>query len=408
MCLALVLSLASFIMKLSSFALLSILFASTAAAQTAPKDTVEQKPAPVSYQVRNPRIIMSSEGQKPIDNANVTYAAQFGGAFALKPEPGQDFLANIQQLTFGGENLAPSFSPDGQRIVFEARSFSNVTCRQVFSITIDGKDPRRISTGKGEALWATFSPKGERVLYTSTHAMIDGACPPPTDLELKNPIAINALYDLYVADSNGQLITPVTDDKKVFDGLAAISPDNKKIVFSSTRAGDVDLFLLDLEKNEIRQLTSNEGFDGYARFSPDGKQIVFCSSRKMGKDVNIYRRNLFQGNVDLTDAELYVMDIDGTSLRQLTANGALNTQPIFSPNGESVVFASNMHDTSRTDMAIFAMKLADGGQPVMCLNSAASEEHPAFSPDGRKFVFVSNRGAKMRGERNIFVADWKH
>jgi Tol biopolymer transport system component len=66
-----------------------------------------------------------------------------------------------------------------------------------------------------------------------------------------------------------------------------------------------------------------------------------------------------------------------------------------------------MHDTSRTDMAIYVMKL-NGDQPVMCLNSAASEEYPMFSPDGRKIVFVSDRGAKTKGERNIFIADWKH
>lgn len=397
-------------MKFSSLAFLTVAtfgtFGASALAQTAPKDSTK-KATPANYSIRNPRVAFGTDENGPVDNSQVAFATQFAGALAIKAEPGQDYLENIQQLTFGGENLAPSFSPDGKRIVFEARSFDGITCPQIFSLTIDGKDPRRISTGKGEAVWANYSPKGERIVYGSTHALLDGGCPPPTDVTLRNPIEINGLHDLYVADSTGRLLAAITNDMKVYDGMASISPDNKKIVFTSTRSGDVDLFLLDLDKKELQQLTNNEGFEGFARFSPDGSKIVFSASRVIGQEVSTYRKNLLYGNVDLLQAEIYIMDADGTNMRQLTANGALNAQPIFSPNGESVVFASNMHDTTRQDMAIYALKLS-GGEPVMCLNSAASEQYPMFSPDGRKFVFVSDYGAKKPGEKNIFIADWKH
>jgi Tol biopolymer transport system component len=397
-------------MKFSSLAVLSLVVAtatSDLAAQTAPKDSTDKKATPVTYSVSNARAMFGMDAEPPADNSQIQFATQFAGALAIKPEPGQDFLDNIQQLTFGGENLAPSFSPDGRRIIFEARSFNGVTCPQIFSMTIDGKDAHRMSTGKGEAQWANYSPKGERIIYTSTHAMLNGQCPPPVDPTLVNPISINGLHDLYVADSSGKILSAVTEDHKVYDGMASISPDNKKIVFTSTRSGDVDLFVLDLGKNELKQLTADEGFEGFARFSPDGSKIVFSASRVLGKDVNAYRKNLMYGNVDLVKAEIFIMDADGSNMRQLTANGALNAQPIFSPNGESVVFASNMHDTTRKDMAIFAMKLS-GGEPVMCLNSAASEQYPMFSADGRKFLFVSDYGAKSAGEKNIFIADWKH
>ena len=59
------------------------------------------------------------------------------------------------------------------------------------------------------------------------------------------------------------------------------------------------------------------------------------------------------------------------------------------------------------DMAIYAQKLT-GGAPVQVVNSQASEQYPMFSPDGRKFLFVSDYGAKQKGEKNIFVGDWKH
>ncbi len=397
-------------MKFSALAVLSLVslgvLGADASAQTAPKDSTK-KATPANYSIRNPRVAFGTDDKPAEDNSHVSFATQFAGALAIKAEAGQDFMSNIHQLTFGGENRAPSFSPDGQRIVFEARSFDGITCPQIFSMTIDGKDAHRISTGRGQALWANYSPKGERIVYGSTHAMLDGGCPPPTDLTLTNPIEINGLHDLYVADTTGKLLSAVTNDMKVYDGMASISPDNKKIVFTSTRSGDIDLFLLDLGKNELQQLTNNEGFEGFARFSPDGSKIVFSASRVIGGEVNTYRKNLLYGNVDLVQAEIYLMNSDGSEMRQLTANGALNAQPNFSPNGESVIFASNMHDTTRKDMAIFALKLS-GGDPVMCLNSAASEQYPMFSPDGRKFVYVSDYGAKRPGEKNIFVADWKH
>ncbi|HET6512740.1 MAG TPA: hypothetical protein VFH43_11150 [Candidatus Kapabacteria bacterium] len=391
-------------MKFTSLAVLSLFIGASAFAQTAPKDSTEKKPAPPNYTIKNPRLLMGAD--QPKDNSNIVLASQFAGALAIKAEAGQDYLSNIQQLTFGGENTSPSFSPDGSRVIFEARSFNGTTCKQIYSLTLNGTEPARVSTGRGEAQWASFSPKQNRVLFTSTHEMIDGTCPPPTDVELKNPIAINALYDLYVRDSAGTVVA-VTNDKKVFDGIASISPDNKKIVFSSTRSGDVDLFLLDLEKNQIRQLTSDEGFEGFARFSPDGKKIVFCAMRAMGDGVKTYRRTLIGGNVNLSTAEIYVMDLDSNTLTQMTANGALNTQPIFAPSGEAIMFASNMHDTDRMDMAIYAQKLT-GGAPVQVVNSQASEQYPMFSPDGRKFLFVSDYGAKQKGEKNIFVGDWKH
>jgi TolB protein len=380
-------------------------YVSTADAQTGAVDTAK-KQTPV-YSIRNPRVLMENENKKRIDNANITFATQFAGAYAVAQGPDVDtrLLRNVQQLTFGGENLAPSFSPDGKRIVFEARSLDDVTCRQIFSMDLNGQDVRRISTGKGEALDGTFSSKGDRVLFTSTHANLDGACPPVTDHEIRWRIPVYGMYDIYVSDTLGKDIKPMTADGKFYDGMPAISPDNRKIVFSSTRQGDVDLYLLELQKNEIMQLTASEGFDGMAKFSPDGKRIVFSASRPIGSDVNRYRATLINGNVNVDAAELYIMDLDGSNVQQLTANGARNVNASFSPNGEYLIFASNMHDTTRNDMAIYTLRLSNN-QVVQQVNSAASEDYPVWSADGKKVAYVSTRKIKNRFERNIYVADW--
>lgn len=397
-------------MKLSTIlvpALVALYATSPALAQTGATDTAKKTAAP-NFSIRNARVVMPNEQQKPIDNANVTFAAQFAGAYPITvagPDVDMSTISNIQQLTFGGENLAPSFSPDGKHIVFEARSFADVTCRQAFVMTADGKDPHRISTGNGEAMNGMFTAKGNRIVFTSTHEKLGGVCPPITDYELQYGISINGLHDLYVVDSSGK-IEAITNDGKFYDGMATISPDNKHVVFSSTRQGDIDLYYLDLVKNEITQLTTSEGFDGMARFSPNGKKIVLSASRPVGEAVASYRANLINGNVNVDACELYLIDLETRTMDPLTSNGARNVNASFSPNGDYLIFASNMHDTTRNDMAIYTLRLSDN-QVVQRINSpSASEEYPVWSPNGTKVAYVSNRKVKNRNERNIYVADW--
>src|SRR5690349_12729533 len=99
-------------MEFFSLAVLSLCVAGGASAQTAPSDTTVKKVVAPDYSIRNPRMMFSNDDRSTADNSSVELKSQFSGALAIKTEPGQDYLNNVQQLTFGGENLAPSFSPD--------------------------------------------------------------------------------------------------------------------------------------------------------------------------------------------------------------------------------------------------------------------------------------------------------
>src|SRR5687767_13713841 len=77
-------------------------------------------------------------------------------------------LANIRQLTFGGENAEAYFSPDGTRLIFQSTR-EGVPCDQIFTMRIDGSDVKRVSTGTGRTTCGYFTPDGKQIVYASTH-----------------------------------------------------------------------------------------------------------------------------------------------------------------------------------------------------------------------------------------------
>ena len=94
-------------------------------------------------------------------------------AAALR-DPQERHLANIRQLTSGGQNAEAYFSADGTRIIFQATR-PPYDCDQIFTMNLDGSDVRLVSTGTGRTTCAFFLPDGKRFVYASTHLAGD-AC----------------------------------------------------------------------------------------------------------------------------------------------------------------------------------------------------------------------------------------
>ena len=99
-------------------------------------------------------------------------------------------LANVRQLTFGGQNAEAYFSSDGSELIFQTTR-EGVPCDQIFRMGTDGSDLRMVSTGDGRTTCGYFYPDGESIIYASTHDG-DVECPPPPSFEMGY---VWAIYD---------------------------------------------------------------------------------------------------------------------------------------------------------------------------------------------------------------------
>jgi len=171
---------------------------------------------------------------------------------------------------------------------------------------------------------------------------------------------------------------------KVTIYLQQISPDGKKIVFTSTRSGDLELYTMNIDGSDIQQVTNELGYDGGAFFSPDSKQLVFRTSRPTtAEEVETYKTFLAKGLVQPTNMEIYVCNVDGTGMKQVTDLGKANWAPFFHPSGEKILFSSNHHSKSGRQFNIFMINVDGSGLKQITFDEAF-DAFPMFSFDGKK------------------------
>jgi TolB protein len=317
-------------------------------------------------------------------------------------QPVERHLANVKQLTSGGENAEAYFSPDGKQLIYQTNSGAPATCDQIFTMNVDGSNKRQLSKG-GRTTCGYFFPDGKSIVYASTH-MGSAECPPRPSYARGYVWPIYDTYDIFRASpdgSNPQRLTATPG----YDAEATIGPDGR-IVFTSVRDGDMEIYSMNADGSDVRRLTNRPGPDGGPWFSPDGKQIVF-RGHPIGdaKELADYQGLLKDSLWRPTTLEIYVMNRDGGNLRQVTKLGGANFAPAWHPDGKRIIFASNVKDPKGRDFDIFTINL-DGSALEQITFNSTFDGFPMFSPDGKKLVFGSNRSAKTEGETNVFVADW--
>jgi Tol biopolymer transport system component len=327
--------------------------------------------------------------------------------------PEETHLSNVQQLTFGGDNAEAYWSYDGKYLVFQrAHASEGIPCDQIFVGKVPEKagekfEYKMVSTGKGRTTCAFFTKDGQHIIYASTH-LGSADCPPVPDRAKYGNKYIWPLYnsyDIFMADLNGNIVKQLTNSPG-YDAEATLSPDGKKMVYTSTKDGDIDLYIMDLETGEEKRITTAIGYDGGAWFSPDGTKLVWRASRPTSEeDLKEYNELLAEGMVAPTKMEVWIADADGGNQKQVTSLGQANWAPTYMPDSKKIIFASNHEYPRGFPFNMYTIN-EDGTGLEKVSRDKGFDAFPLFSPDGKKIVFSSNRNNGGTRETNVFIADW--
>jgi TolB protein len=337
---------------------------------------------------------------------SVCAAAQLQGLH----DPREVHLKNVKQLTYGGQNAEAYWSFSGRKISFQAK-VGSMPCDQIFTMNADGSNVKMVSTGKGRCTCAYFLPGDREILFSSTHAY-SPEVPPEPDRSQGYVWPIYPYYAIYRANADGTRLRPLFP-KKVGPGVltgynaeATVSPDGKRIIFTSTQDGDLELYSIKPDGTDVKRLTRMLGYDGGAYYSPDNRMIVWRAYHPQTEEEKAdYLRLLKQNLVRPTKMELWVANADGSHARQITHFGKASFAPFFTPDGRHILFASNMDDPKGRTFELYVIGI-DGRGLERITYGGQFDAFPMFSPDGKKLVWASNRHGKEPHETNIFVADW--
>ena len=243
----------------------------------------------------------------------------------------------------------PAWSPDGQKIAFEAaRDMPDSRNRKsdVYVMNADGSGQQRLTRNPAGDLRPAWSPDGQKIAFASYRNRGDH-------------------WDVSVMNADG------SDQRSLTRSLAhdfapAWSPDGQKIAFTRGRqrwsprctSSCVDVYVMDADGSGPRNLTPGVASGEGPVWSPDGRKLAFVSRR--------------DGN-----SEVYVVNADGSGQRRLTRSPAWDHDPAWSPDGRKIAFVS---DVSRP--TIYVMNADGSGQRELTPGGS-----PAWSSDGRKIAF---------------------
>ena len=313
-------------------------------------------------------------------------------------------LKDIKQLTFDGDNGEAYFSSDVTQLIFQSKRSGN-ECDKLYTISIDGSNLKEFPIQDGAFTCAYYSLNDEFIFFSST--LHDGVgCP-----EIyKHPNPRKYIWPL----RNFEIYRWDGDDLKQltnvpgYNAETTIHPTEKKVIFTSMRDGDIDLYEMDYNGNNVKRITTEFGYDGGAFYSPNGKNIVWRAWYPQNEEeIEKWSLNLKNRYIDAVPLDIYVAKRDGSNKKRLTSNGATNWAPSWHPDGSHIIFSSNMDDWREDYNAfgsnfelyiinIYTLKL------TRLTHNDTFDSFPVISKD-RKLIFSSNRNAENPRQTNIFI-----
>lgn len=323
------------------------------------------------------------------------------------------FISDIYQLTYAGKRSGEGYySADGKRMIFQAEIEPDNPFYQMYVMDLESGETERVSPGHGKTTCGWFHPKGRKVIFSSTQNDPLAKEKQRQEIEFRESGQTrryswdyDETYDIIEYDLDSKSYRSLTTELG-YDAEGCYSSNGQQIVFASNRRGFaddldeaskkifemdktlfMDIYVMDADGSNVRQVTNVRGYDGGCFFSPDGKKIVwrrFAEGSRVG--------------------EVFTMNADGSDVKQITQLRATSFAPIFHPSGKYMLFCSNaVQDT------IFDLYLVDAegnSPPIKVTNSNKFEGFPCWHPNGEEISWTSNRGAD--GLSQIYVGKWNH
>lgn len=303
-------------------------------------------------------------------------------------------LKNIQQLTFpamGFEKAGEGyFSHDGKTIIFQAVP-KGQEHYQIYTMRLDEGVPRLVSTGQGACTCANFRADGKKIIFASSHEdpflnqMNDDEVVPGYQRQGgRYSWAFTPYMNIYEANPDGTELVALTQGPD-YHAECAYSSDGQKIVFASNEDGNMNLYTMDADGSHVFQVTKTDiGYNGGPFFSPNGKHIIFRADYEKADYLQVYQ-----------------IDVDGTNLKQLTQNEAVNWAPYWHPKGDVIAYTTSLH--GHTHYEIYLLNVLTGVDYRVTFN-ASFDGLPVFSSDGTKLMWTSKRGLDHTSQ--LFIADF--
>jgi serine/threonine protein kinase/Tol biopolymer transport system component len=239
------------------------------------------------------------------------------------------------------DDWLPAWSPDGEWIAWVSRQHGN---HQLYLAYADGSEARRISTSAGDDLHPAWSPDGRYILFQRV---------------------VNGNENLILLDLLEGSTTWLTDDP-YSNGYAVWSPDGQQIAWSSNRAGQNDIYAMDVfaENPQPVRLTDNPAYDYNPVWSPDGTRIAWVSNRG--------------GSFDI-----HMMFADGSNPTRWTSAPQDDLSPAWSPDGDAIAYVRTFGNAGHLYV------LRGGIERPLATNASPSDPGIRWSPDGTRIAYVS-------------------
>ena len=245
------------------------------------------------------------------------------------------------------------------RIVFVSETGGKAQRRKRLALMdYDGANVKYLTDGNSIVMAPRFSPKGDKVLYTSY---------------------ASGFPQVQILNVGNVRSRPLINQAGTMTFAPRFSPNGNSVLYSLENGGNVDIYRMQLSNGTVKRLTRSPAIETAPSFSPDGKQIVFESDRSGSQ-------------------QLYIMSANGGEARRISFGSGRYGTPVWSPRGDMIAFTKQ----SKGRFHIGVMRL-DGSEERL-LTASFLDEGPTWSPNGRVIVFSRSTQGR-NGTSSLYSVD---